>query len=72
MVAGDTYESQIVFYYDPLNSLMSAHKVTAEGQVQPPCERNSYKASAFPAVVPDRNMLYVDDYRDSHDWLIVL
>src|SRR5579863_5030437 len=50
MVAGDPFESQIVFYYDPINNLMSTHQVTPQGELQPLWENNRYKASASPAV----------------------
>ena len=72
MVGGDPFQSQLVIYYDPLNNLLSAQKVGADGSLTPVWERSSYKVSASPALVPDRNLLYVDDYRDGRDWLIVL
>ncbi|MFZ4814938.1 MAG: hypothetical protein ACOYL5_10400 [Phototrophicaceae bacterium] len=72
MVGGDPFERQLVIYYDPMNDLLSAQQVTASGELVPVWERDSYKVSASPAIVPDRDLLYVDDYRDGHDWLIVL
>jgi hypothetical protein len=72
MVGGDPISSQLVIYYDPLNNLVSAHTVGADGTLTPVWERTDYKASASPAIVPDRDLLYIDDYRDGNDWLVVL
>lgn len=72
MVGGDPFQNQLVIYYDPLNSLVSAHRVMSNGELEPVWERTDYKASASPAIVPDRNLLYTDNYKDGQDWLVVL
>jgi hypothetical protein len=73
MVAGDPFERQILFYYDPINNLIGAHTVLTDGTLQRLWERNGiYKVSASPAVVPDRDLLYVDNYQNGTDSLVVL
>ncbi len=72
MVAGDPFQRQLVVYYDPLHNLLSAHQVMADGTLPLVWEHDGYKVSASPAIVVDRNQLYIDDYHDGHDWLVVL
>ena len=72
MVAGDPYITQLLIYYDPINNLVSANRVTAEGGLEPVWERNGYKVSASPALVPDRDLLYIDNYQNGKDHLVVL
>lgn len=73
MVAGDPFEHQTLIYYDPINDLLGAHTVLADGTLERLWERNGvYKVSASPAIVPDRDLLYIDDYRNGTDSLIVL
>jgi hypothetical protein len=72
MVAGDPYNSQLCVYYDPINALVSAHRVKPDGSLEPVWERSGYRASASPALVPDRDLLYIDDWKDGHDHLVVL
>lgn len=72
MVAGDPFESQILVYYDPINNLLAAHQVGGNGELEILWERDAYKISASPAVVPDRDLLYIDDYRDGKDHLVIL
>jgi len=72
MVAGDPFETQLLVYYDPINNLLSAHRIHADGKLEPVWERDGYKGSASPAIVPDRDLLYVDDYREGNDYLVVL
>lgn len=72
MVAGDPFSSQVLVYYDPINNLLAAHRMGSDGTLQPVWERDAYKCSASPALVPDRDLLYVDDYRDGKDHLVVL
>jgi hypothetical protein len=73
MVAGDPFEQQILFYYDPINNLVGAHTVLADGTLERLWERNGiYKVSASPAVVPDRDLLYIDNYQNGTDSLVVL
>jgi hypothetical protein len=71
MVAGDPFERQIVVYYDPINNLLGAHTVLRDGTLERLWERNGvYKVSASPAIVPDRDLLYIDDYQNGTDsWL---
>jgi len=72
MVAGDPYNSQLCVYYDPINALVSAHRVGPDGSLEPVWERSGYQASASPAIVPDRDLLYIDDWKDGYDHLVVL
>lgn len=72
MVAGDPFEQQLLVYYDPINNLLAAHRVTANGTLEPVWEHDSYKVSASPAIVPDRDLLYIDDYQDGKDHLVIL
>jgi len=72
MVAGDPFERQLLVYYDPINNLLAAHRVTADGTLEPVWEHDRYKVSASPAIVPDRDLLYIDDYRDGKDHLVIL
>ena len=73
MVAGDPFERQTLVYYDPINNLLGAHTVLADGTLQRLWERNGiYKVSASPAIVPDRDLLYIDDYQNGTDSLVVL
>ena len=72
MVAGDPFERQLLVYYDPINNLLAAHRVTADGKLEPVWEHDRYKVSASPAIVPDRDLLYIDDYRDGKDHLVIL
>jgi hypothetical protein len=47
--------------------------VLADGTLQRLWERNGiYKVSASPAIVPDRDLLYIDDYQNGTDSLVVL
>jgi hypothetical protein len=72
MIAGDPFLHQIVVYYDPINNLLSAHDVGADGTLERRWERDIYKVSASPAISPDRDLLYIDDYRDDHDEFVIL
>ena len=72
MVAADPYQQQLLVYYDPMHNLLSAHRVSADGRLDPVWERDGYKISASPALVPDRDLLYIDDYRAGKDHLVVL
>jgi hypothetical protein len=73
MVAGDPFETQILFYYDPINDLIGAHTVLSDGTLQRLWERNGvYKVSASPAIVPDRDLLYIDNYQNGTDSFVVL
>ena len=72
MIAGDPFSTQILVYYDPINHLLAAHRVQHDGGLQMLWERDCYTASASPALVPDRDLLYIDDWRDGHDHLVVL
>jgi hypothetical protein len=72
MVAGDPFERQLLVYYDPINNLLAAHRVTTDGTLESVWEHDTYKVSASPAIVPDRDLLYIDDYRDGKDHLVIL
>jgi hypothetical protein len=73
MVAGDPFETQILFYYDPINNLIGAHTVLSDGTLERLWEINDvYKVSASPAICPDRDLLYIDNYQNGKDSLVVL
>lgn len=73
MVAGDPFESQTLVYYDPINNFLGAHKVLSDGTLQRLWEINDvYKVSASPAIVPDRDLLYIDNYQNGTDSFVVL
>ena len=72
MVAGDPFERQLLVCYDPINKLLAAHRVAADGRLEPVWEDDRYKVSASPAIVPDRDLLYIDDYRGGKDHLVIL
>ncbi len=72
MVAGDPFQNQIVVYYDPINNLLAAHDVGADGTLELRWGREIYKASASIAIAPDRDLLYINDYLDGQDNLVVL
>lgn len=73
MVAGDPFERQTLVYYDPINNLLGAHTVLADGTLERLWECNGvFKVSASPAIVPDRDLLYIDDYQNGTDSLVVL
>jgi len=72
MIAGDPYSTQLLVYYDPVNALVSAHRVGPDGSLEAVWERSGYRASASPALVPDRDLLYIDDWKEGRDSLVVL
>jgi hypothetical protein len=72
MIAGDPFSTHLLIYYDPVNALVSAHRVGADGSLEEVWERPGYRASASPALVPDRDLLYVDDWKGGRDHLVVL
>ncbi len=73
MVAGDPFETQTLVYYDPINNFLGAHTVLSDGTLQRLWERDGvYKVSASPAIVPDRDLLYIDNYQNGTDSFVVL
>ena len=73
MIAGDPFERQMVVYYDPVNSLLSAHQVTPAGKLVSLWNRDGvYKPSASPAICPDRDLLCIDNYQDGRDHFVIL
>jgi hypothetical protein len=72
MVAGDPFRQQVVVYFDPINGLLSAHDVAADGALTSRCCTDAYKPSAAPAISPDRDLLYIDDNTGERDELVVL
>lgn len=71
MIGGDPFLTRRVIVFDPINGYVATHQLTESGQLERCWERH-YKASASPALVPDRGHLYIDDYRDGRDHLVVL
>lgn len=72
MVAGDTFINNIVVYYDPLNNLVSANKIFADGSIKLLWETAKIKASASPAISAANGHIYIDDYKNGKDNFIVL
>jgi hypothetical protein len=71
MIAGDPFATGLVVVFDPINGYVAAHELTAPGQFTHRWERQ-FKPSASPAIVPDRGYLYMDDFADGRDHLVVL
>ena len=72
MVGGDTYLNNIVIYYDPLNNLVTANKIEADGSITLLWKKNNIKASASPAIAAKNGYVYLDDYKNSRDNFIIL
>jgi hypothetical protein len=72
MIAGDPFINNIVVYYDPLNNLISANKISADGSVKLLWETANIKASASPAISAASGHIYIDDYKNGKDNFIVL
>lgn len=72
MVGGDTYLNNIVIYYDPLNNLVTANKIEADGSITLLWKKNNIKASASPAIAAKNGYVYLDDYKNSRDSFIIL
>lgn len=72
MVGGDTYSSNIVVYYDPLNNLVSANKIHADGGITLLWEKEKIKASASPAISVENEHIYIDDYANGKDYFVIL
>ena len=72
MIAADPFLQQLVVYYDPINGLLSAHDVAADGTLTKKWECDTYRPSASPAISPDRDLLYIDDYTGERDDFVVL
>lgn len=73
MIAGDPFQTQTLVYYDPINRLLSAHRVRQDGTLRMLWEYNNvYAPSASPALVPDRDLLYIDNYQNGRDHFVVL
>ncbi|MGL5819456.1 MAG: hypothetical protein ACRCYR_17975 [Phycicoccus sp.] len=72
MVAGDGLVNDIVVSYDPINSAVSAGRVSADGTITRLWERTDITASASPAISVASRHVYLDDYRDGRDDFVVL
>jgi len=72
MVGGDTFVNDIVVYYDPLNNLVSANKIHADGSITLLWEKEKMKASASPAISVENEHIYIDDYVDGKDHFVIL
>jgi len=73
-VLGDPYsnaEHGTIVTFVPMNSLISAYRLGADGSLKQLWER-SYMVSASPAIVTSTDHLYINDYRDGHDHFVVL
>ena len=73
MIAGDPFDRQMVVYYDPVNNLLSAHRVAPDGTLASLWNIDGkYKPSASPAICPDRDLLYIDNYQHDRDHFVIL
>jgi len=72
MVAGDTFINNIVIYYDPLNNLVSANKISEDGSIKLLWEKENIKASASPAISVENGQVYLDDYKNGRDSFVIL
>ena len=72
MVGGDTFVKNIVIYYDPLNNLVSANKISEDGSIKLLWEKQDIKASASPAISVQNGQVYLDDYKNGRDNFVVL
>lgn len=72
MVGGDTYINNIVIYYDPLNNLVSANKISEDGSIKLLWQKENIKASASPAISAASGQVYIDDYKNGRDNFVVL
>lgn len=72
MIASDPFLQQLVVYYDPINGLLSEHDVAADGKLTMRWQNDIYRPSASPAISPDRDLLYIDNYTGERDELVVL
>lgn len=72
MIASDPFVQQLAVYFDPINGLLSAHDIAADGMLTLRWEFDTYKPSASPAISPDRDLLYIDDYVGDHDEFVIL
>jgi len=72
MVGGDTFVNNIVIYYDPLNNLVSANKISENGSIKLLWEKEDIKASASPAISVENGQVYLDDYKNGRDNFVVL
>ena len=71
MIGGDPFVTGLIVVFDPINGYVAVHRNSGTDGLEPVWER-SYKMSASPAIVPDRDFLYIDDYKEGHDHLVVL
>lgn len=72
MVGGDTFVKNIVIYYDPLNNLVSANKISEDGSIKLLWEKHDIKTSASPAISVESGQVYLDDYKNGKDNFVVL
>ena len=72
MIASDPFLQQLAAIYDPINDLLSAGHRRGAWTLTRRWEHDTYKAYALPAIPPDRNLLYIDDYVGDHDELVIL
>jgi hypothetical protein len=67
MVLGDPFVSRLVVADDTLNGVTAAFSFSDTGKLRRVWQNNRYQLSASPAIVADRDQLYINDYRDGHD-----
>jgi hypothetical protein len=72
MVAGDIYTNNVVVYYDPLNNLVSANKISEDGSIKLLWNKENLKASASPAISAANGHIYIDDYKNGKDYFVIL
>jgi hypothetical protein len=73
-VLGDPFtnrEHSFLVTFVPVNKRIAAYRLFANGRLESVWER-PYAVSASPAMVPSRDHLYINDFRDGHDCFVVL
>ncbi len=71
MVLGDPFLRKIVVVCDQFYGRVAAHQLLPDYRLELLWER-AYNVSASPAYVADRDLLYLTDYRDGCDHLVVV
>jgi hypothetical protein len=72
-VMGDPYsndEHGLIVTFVPVNKKIAAYRLYRDGRAELLWER-AYLVSASPAMVPDRDLLYINDFDGTHDHFVV-
>lgn len=71
---GDPFTNQdhhVIVTFVPVNKLIAAYRLSVDGGLARIWERE-YEVSASPVMVPTRDHLYINDYRNGHDHFVAL